>query len=77
MKALILLSLVSLAIVAPAGFAAAATSDYSDVDVISVIPRSPDIKPLVMSISPQERRELARHADVNTGAARIQPPAHF
>jgi hypothetical protein len=55
---------------APAAFAAT-PSDYPDVDVISVIPRSPNIKPLVMSISTRDRRlRAATHTDAKTGTGR-------
>jgi hypothetical protein len=58
MKALAVLSLM---IVVSSGYAASAAplslSDYSDVDVISVTPRNPDVKPLVMAIFTKEQQQ--------------------
>ena len=58
MKALAVLSLM---IVASTGYAASAApltpSDYSDVDVVSVTPRNPDVKPLVMAIFTKEQQQ--------------------
>ena len=58
MKALMV---VSLMIVASSGYAASAAplslSDYSDVDVVSVTPRNPDVKPLVMAIFTKEQQQ--------------------
>ena len=58
MKAVAVLSLM---IVASSGYAASAAtlnlSDYSDVDVVSVKPRSPDVKPLVMAIFTKEQQQ--------------------
>ncbi len=58
MKALAVLSLM---IVVSSGYAASAApltlSDYSDVDVVSVTPRNPDVKPLVMAIFTKEQQE--------------------
>jgi hypothetical protein len=55
MKVLLALGIMALASAA-CGAADAAPSAYSDFDVVSVVPRSPDIRPLVMSISTRERR---------------------
>ena len=42
------------------GAAKAAPSDYSDFEVISVVPRSPSVKPLVMPIPAKEpNKQLA------------------
>ncbi len=42
------------------GAADAATSPYSDFDLISVVPRSPSVKPLVMPIPAKEpNKQLA------------------
>lgn len=56
MKAAMILSLL---ILAPSGYAAsAAQSDsYFDIDVISVTPRSPDVKPFVMAIFTKEQQQ--------------------
>jgi hypothetical protein len=58
MKALAVLSLM---IVVSTGYAASAApltqSDYSDVDVVSVTPRNPDVKPLVMAIFTKEQQQ--------------------
>ena len=58
MKAVAVLSLM---IVVSSGYAASAApltlSDYSDVDVVSVTPRNPDVKPLVMAIFTKEQQE--------------------
>jgi len=58
MKVLLALGIMVLASAASdAAYAAeAAPSAYSDFEVVSVVPRSPDVKPLVMSISTRERR---------------------
>lgn len=37
------------------GAAEAASSDYSDIFVVSVVPRSPSVQPIVMSIPAKER----------------------
>jgi hypothetical protein len=52
LSALGIMALVS----AACGAADAAPSAYSDFDVVSVVPRSPNVRPLVMSISTRERR---------------------
>jgi len=56
MKAAVALSLL---ILVPSGYAAnAAQSDsYFDIDVVSVTPRSPDVKPFVMAIFTKEQQQ--------------------
>ncbi len=56
MKAAVVLSLLFLV---PGGYAAsAAPSDsYLDIDVVSVTPRSPDVKPFVMAIFKKEQQQ--------------------
>jgi hypothetical protein len=54
MKVLLALGIMVLASGA-GGAADAATPAYSDFDVVSVVPRSPNVKPFVMSISAKER----------------------
>jgi hypothetical protein len=56
MKAAMILSLL---ILAPSGYAAsAAPSDsYFDIDVVSVTPRSPNVKPFVMDIFTKEQQQ--------------------
>lgn len=44
-------------VLASSANAAAAPSTHSDFDVVSVVPRSPNVKPLVMGISIRERRK--------------------
>ena len=39
--------------------AEAAPSDYSDIFVVSVVPRSPNVQPIVMSIPAKERPKQA------------------
>jgi hypothetical protein len=51
---------------AACGAAHATPSAYSNFDVVSVVPRSPNVKPLVMSISTRERRKYA--ASLQLGA---------
>jgi len=47
-------------LVMASGACAAAPSDYSDFEVISVVPRSPSVKPLVMAIPVKEpNKQLA------------------
>ena len=58
MKVLLALAIMVLA-TAACGAADAAPSAYSDFDVVSVVPRSPNVKPIVMSISTRERRKPA------------------
>ena len=41
------------------GAAEAAPSDYSDFEVISVVPRSPSVQPFVMSIPAKEQPKQA------------------
>ena len=55
MKVLLALGIMVLASGA-GGAADAATPAYSDFEVVSVVPRSPSVKPFVMSISARERR---------------------
>jgi hypothetical protein len=56
----VLLALGIMVLASAAGGAADATpSAYSNFDVVSVVPRSPNVKPLVMSISTRERRKHA------------------
>lgn len=45
--------------------AEAASSDYSDIIIVSVVPRSPNVQPIVMSIPAKERPEKA--ASLNPG----------
>lgn len=51
-------------ILASTGYAANAAqlSDYADIDVVSVVPRSPDVKPLVMAIFTKEQLQRASAA---------------
>jgi hypothetical protein len=55
------LAVLSLMMVVSSGYAASAAplilSDYSDVDVISVTPRNPDVKPLVMAIFTKDQQQ--------------------
>ncbi len=46
--------------------AEAAPSDYSDIFVVSVVPRSPSVQPIVMSIPAKERPKQA--ASLKPGA---------
>jgi hypothetical protein len=61
MKAAMILSLL---ILAPTGYAAnAAPSDpYTDIDVVSVTPRSPDVKPFVLAVFTKEQLQRAAAA---------------
>jgi hypothetical protein len=65
MKALLVLGIMALA---STGYDAAdaAPSAYSDFIVVSVVPRSPSVKPFVLSISPKERHKHA--ASLQVGA---------
>jgi hypothetical protein len=65
MKALLAFGIMVLASTA-CGAADATPSAYSDFIVVSVVPRSPSVKPLVMSISTRERRKHA--ASLQVGA---------
>lgn len=58
MKILMALGIVVLAS-ATGGAADAAPSDYSDFIVVSVVPRSPKVQPIVMSIPVKEDRKPA------------------
>ena len=71
-------AILSLLIIMSSGYAANAAqftpSDYSDVDVVSVTPRSPDVKPLVMAIFTREQQQRVAAApkkdviaDANSG----------
>jgi hypothetical protein len=55
MKVLLALGITVLASAA-GGAADANPSAYSDFEVVSVVPRSPNLKPFVMSISTREQR---------------------
>jgi hypothetical protein len=48
------------------GAAAAAPPDYSDIVVVSVVPRSPSVQPLVMTVPAKERSKQA--ASLKPGA---------
>ena len=68
MKAAMVLSFLFLV---PSGYAAsAAPSDsYFDIDVVSVTPRSPDVKPFVMAIFTKEQQQrLAAASPKKDGA---------
>jgi hypothetical protein len=72
MKAAVVLSLL---ILVPSGYAAnAAQSDsYFDIDVVSVTPRSPDVKPFVLAIFTKEQQQRLAAASMKkdgTGSAR-------
>ena len=77
MKALAVLSLM---IVASTGYAASAApltpSDYSDVDVVSVTPRNPDVKPLVMAIFTKEQQERVAAAAFKKNVFAAQDANH-
>lgn len=62
--------LASLLIAAASGQAAAADTALPDVDIISVVPRSPDVKPYLMSLPAEGRPE---HAAVAQRPASPQP----
>lgn len=49
------------------GAAAAAPSDYSDIVVVSVVPRSPSVEPIIMSIPAKEQPKQA--ASLKPGAS--------
>jgi hypothetical protein len=53
--------ILSLMILLPTGYAANAaqidSSDYSDIDVISVAPRNPAIKPFVLAVFTKEQQQ--------------------
>ena len=53
--------ILSLLILSLSGYAASAAqfqpADYSDIDVVSVTPRSPDVKPFVMAIFTKEQQQ--------------------
>jgi len=58
MKAAIVLSLVFLAPTTYAANAASTdSSGYAEIDVVSVVPRSPDVKPYVMAIFTKEQQQ--------------------
>jgi hypothetical protein len=71
MKAAIILSFL---ILAPTGHAASAAPfepiAYTDVDVISVVPRNPDVKPFVMAIFTKNQLQRAAAFQKNTVNAR-------
>ncbi len=68
MKAAVVLSLLFLV---PSGYAAsAAPSDsYLDIDVVSVTPRSPDVKPFVMAIFSKEQQQRLAAASLKKNEA--------
>ena len=72
MKAAMILSLM---ILAPTGHAASAAqfdpSSYSDIDVVSVAPRSSAVKPFVLAIFTNEQRQRLAAAALKKNA----PPA--
>lgn len=53
---------------APATFQAAAPSPYADFDIVSVVPRSPNVKPQLMPIPAREAgKQLAPKGTAGTG----------
>lgn len=55
-----------IAAVGPCAAAESASSDYSDIFVISVVPRSPNVQPIVMSVPAKEQPKQA--ASLKPGA---------
>jgi hypothetical protein len=55
MKVLLALGIMALV----SGACDAATPAYSDFDVVSVVPRSPSVRPFVMSVPARERRNTS------------------
>jgi hypothetical protein len=74
MKASVILCLL---ILTSSGYAADAApltpSEYSDVDVVSVTPRSHDVKPFVMAVYTKEQQERVATASRNSGFAARAP----
>jgi hypothetical protein len=61
MKHFLLPGALALACIASAG-ADANPTEASDFEIISVVPRSPDVKPAFMSVPANGRREASAHA---------------
>ena len=55
---------VGVLISAPFGAAYASGPDYSEVNVISVVPRSPDVKPIVMSLPAAGRQKHSAQNEI-------------
>jgi hypothetical protein len=74
------LAVLGLMIVVSSGYAASAAplslSDYSDVDVISVTPRNPDVKPLVMAIFTKEQQQRVAAAAFKKNVFAAQDTNH-
>ncbi|HWY63215.1 MAG TPA: hypothetical protein VNW15_15030 [Rhizomicrobium sp.] len=68
------IAILSLMILGSAIYAANAAefrySDYSDIDVVSVMPRSPDVKPFVMATLTKEQRERFAVAALKKNASK-------
>jgi hypothetical protein len=66
----------SLLILASSGYAANAAqftpSDYSDVDVVSVAPRNPGVKPFVMAIYTKEQQQRVAAAAALQKTSQLQ-----
>lgn len=66
----------SLLIVASSGYAANAAqftpSDYSDIEVVSVAPRSPAVKPFVMAVYTREQQQRVAAAAALQKIGQIQ-----
>ena len=67
-------AVLSLLIIVSSGYAANAAqftpSDYSDIDVVSVAPRNPDVKPFVMAIFTKDQQQrVAATAKRNVASA--------
>jgi hypothetical protein len=64
----------SVLMIASSGFAASAAessySDYSNIDVVSVVPRSPSVKPYVMAIFTKQQLERVAAATPKKVATR-------
>jgi hypothetical protein len=73
------LVILSLLMIASTGYAAnAAESSYadtSDIDVISVVPRSSNIKPFVMAIFTKEQRQRIAATAPKKVASRAEDPS--
>lgn len=73
MKTFVVLSLMILGFTSYAANAADLRySDYSDIDVVSVTPRSPDVRPLVMAALTKEQQERFAVAALKKSASKAE-----
>ena len=76
MKCLARWSIASVVLIA-SGAASANELSAADIEVVSVLPRSADVRPIAMSVPPAGHREAAKFASLSGDSASDSTPAKF